>query len=90
MHTTDALLQFISDELLMGLHDDELTAETDLLLSGLVDSLGIMRLMLFIEEDFQFSVPPEDVIIEHFRSVSTLTNYLAARMDTMQALEAAG
>ncbi|MEZ4709413.1 MAG: acyl carrier protein [Caldilineaceae bacterium] len=90
MSTTDILLQFISDDLLMGLHGDELTAETELLLSELVDSLGIIRLMLFIEEEFQVAVPPEDVTVQHFRSVSVMVDYLSARVGNAQTLEAAG
>lgn len=90
MNITDTLLQFIADDLLMGLHTEELTAETELLLSGLLDSLGIMRLMLFIEETFQLRVPPEDVTIEHMRSVSTLTNYLQTRMEISHTAEVGG
>jgi len=43
-----------------------LSDDDDLLTSGLVDSLGMMSLVAFIEEQFGVAVPPEDVTLETF------------------------
>ena len=40
-----------------------------------------MRLIAFIEETFGIQVPPEDVTIERFRSVSTIAEYLATHKE---------
>jgi acyl carrier protein len=74
----DALRQFITTQLLMqpnmALGDDE-----ELLLSGLVDSLGAVRLINFVESDLRVQVPPEDVVIEHFQSINAIVAYLSQR-----------
>jgi acyl carrier protein len=74
----DALRQFITTQLLMqpnmALGDDE-----ELLLSGLVDSLGAVRLINFVESDLRVQVPPEDVVIEHFQSINAIAAYLSQR-----------
>jgi acyl carrier protein len=70
------ITRFIIDELLSGLDIGE---QDDLLLSGLVDSIGVMRLVAFIEEESGKRVPPEDVVIEHFATIEHITRYLEAR-----------
>lgn len=53
-----------------------LTADDDLLLTGLVDSLGVMRLVAYIEDTFAVSVHPGDVTIENFRTIADMTRYI--------------
>ena len=70
---TAQILDFVKTELA---ETDELDAQTDLLTSGLVGSLGVMRLVGFVEERFGYSVPPEDLVIENFIDIATLGQYL--------------
>jgi len=74
METT--ILIYIQEELLNNHRDIELSVAEDLLSSGLLDSMGIMRLMQFIEETYSLTIPPEDMTIENFNSVAVITNYL--------------
>lgn len=71
----DRLRRFITNELLfeqsLVLNDDD-----DLLLSGLVDSLGVVRLVTFIEIEFHVVVPPEDVVLENFQTLTAMSEYL--------------
>lgn len=74
-----ALRQYIGEELL----EDEAPVEDDenLLADGMVSSLGMIRLVGFIEETYGVTVPPDDFTIENFRTIETLDNYLSARVD---------
>jgi acyl carrier protein len=74
-----ALIGFITGELLNDRPDLDLGPDDDLLGSGLVDSLGVMRLIQFIEREFEISVPPEDVTIQHFGKVRAMDAYLRHR-----------
>ena len=67
---------FIVEQLLSGklVADDE-----NLLLSGLVDSLGVMRLVRFLENAFSITVPPQDVTITHFMTIDTIVSYVESR-----------
>ncbi len=71
------LLEFIRDELLD--EDEDLATDDNLLADGMVDSLGMLRLMDFIEQTFSVTVPPEDFIIENFRTIEVLEAYLTDR-----------
>lgn len=69
------LIDYIKKEL-AGDPSATLTAEDDLLNSGLVDSMGVMRLIAFIEEEFNVKIPPQDLVIENFMSVAAIVGYL--------------
>lgn len=75
------LISYIQSDLLGGRGPRTLGPDDDLLGSGLVDSLGVMRLIGFIQERLGVTVPPGDVTIEHFMTVGHIRTYLAARRD---------
>jgi len=53
--------------------------DEDLLVSGLLDSLSVMSLIHFIEQDLAIDVPAEDVTIENFVSLRAIDAYLGRR-----------
>jgi acyl carrier protein len=77
----DTIRSYIAMRLLNGREATSIGDDEDLLGSGLVDSVGMMSLVLFIEEEFGVDVPPEDVIIENFLSVRTIDAYLQRRRE---------
>ena len=75
----ETLRTYITETLLSNGLDSEVGEDSNLLLSGLIDSLGVMMLVQFIEERFQIDIPPEDVTMEHFLSINTIESYLRQR-----------
>jgi len=73
---TRQLTAYILSDVLLDSSQTKLAADDDLLEDGLVDSLGVMRLIAFIESEFGFAVPPEDVTVDSFMSVSAIVTYL--------------
>lgn len=65
------------EETLLGGRPVEM--DENLLLSGLVDSLGVMSLVTFIEEEYGFQIPFDDVVIENFMSLEAIEAYVARR-----------
>ncbi len=76
----EELLNYLTRELLNGQSNDKLEADDDLLGGGLVDSLGMMRLVAYLEERYQVVAPPEDVTIENFRTISSIARYVESRV----------
>ena len=74
---TEELITFIRDE--VAVMDGEVAADTDLLLSGLVDSLGVIRITQWIEDEMDVEVPPGDVTLENFQTVDRIVSYVATR-----------
>jgi len=54
----------------------KLSENEDLLSSGILDSLGILQLVAFIEKSFGIRIPDEDVVFDNFQSVSAMVDYL--------------
>lgn len=75
----DVLVRYISRELLNEAEVRQGLEEVDLLMSGMVDSLGVTSLIFFIEQEFGVEIPPEDVTIENFQSVLAIEAYLRGR-----------
>jgi len=70
-----AVKNFIAGELLYG-DDQGLDYETNLIDSGVIDSMSLLRLISFLEEHFQIQVPDEAVIPDNFRSLSAIESFL--------------
>ncbi|MBX2855167.1 MAG: acyl carrier protein [Rhodobacteraceae bacterium] len=72
----DDIRSFIIGSLLNG---KSVGDAEDLLLSGMVDSLGVMRLVRHLEQTHDISIPAEDVVIENFVSIDAVATYLDTR-----------
>lgn len=74
----ETIIKYIIDELHSGKSDLEILPEDDLLGSGLVESMGMMRLIQYVEEEFDFKVAPQDMTIENFMTVEAISNYITS------------
>ena len=56
-----------------------LSNEASLLEGGILDSLSLLRLVVFLEERFNIAVGEADLLPENFDTVNTICAYLRAR-----------
>ena len=56
------------------------TADTQLLEAGLLDSINLVRLVQFLEERFKISIPDGDMGAELFESPASVSAYVARRI----------
>ena len=59
----------------MVIDDDE-----NLLVTGILDSLALMRLVAHLEDTYDIEIPPSDITLENFASLSAMVGYLGARL----------
>ncbi len=71
------LLGFIEEE--VSQIDDPLETSSDLLLTGAVDSMGVVLVVQWIEDRLGITIDPGDVVLEHFVSVDAMVAYLGGR-----------
>ncbi len=74
----EQLTAFIQDEIVFD--DVVVTGEFDLLLSGAVDSLGVIRITHWMEETLGILVDPGDVTLENFQTIDKMAAYLDRRV----------
>lgn len=56
------------------------TAETPLIEAGLIDSLSIFQLILFMEVQFSIKIQPEDISVENFENINSLNVLVQSRL----------
>jgi acyl carrier protein len=75
----DAIRDYISRELVRDPAKPPLENSTPLLDSGVLDSLGLLRLVVFIQDRFEIVMDDLDLVPEHFASVDAICAYIRAR-----------
>ncbi len=70
------IIKYIIENLHGGRKDLEIEAEDDLLGGGLIESMAMMRLIQFIETEYELKIPPQDMTIENFMTVSAMVDYI--------------
>lgn len=77
MEVKSAVRQYIIENFLFG---DEAPLESDsmsLLDGGIIDSVGVMELVAFLEQDFDLTVADDDLVPENLDSVDNLTAFIS-------------
>jgi acyl carrier protein len=55
--------------------------DDSLLDSGIIDSMGILEMVAFMESQFEVTITDEDLSPENFRSVDSLSRFLKLKID---------
>lgn len=80
MQTAEAMIvEFIRTEL-VGDESMDIDLDENLLTSGFVDSVGIIRLIAHIKEGMDVTVPPTDLIPDNFRTIRVMATYMQSRV----------
>jgi acyl carrier protein len=74
------LRKYIAENLLFTDGDLPIGDDDSFIENGIVDSTGILELVLFVEEAFDMKVQDSDVVPENFDSVARLAGYIRARL----------
>jgi acyl carrier protein len=69
------LSDYIKNEIMRN-RNAQLDENEDLLGAGILDSLGILKLVAYIEDTFGIEVPDSEVVYENFHSLNAMVNYL--------------
>jgi len=75
-NTKEIVKDYVSRELADEGKLTDLKEEENLLANGIMDSLGILKLVSFIEQKFDIRVPDEDVTVQNFRTLKDIASYL--------------
>jgi len=61
--------------------DDNLKRDTSFLENGIIDSTGILELVMFIEETYGISVEDEEIVPENLDSISNIAEYVQKKQE---------
>lgn len=76
------LREFVQENFLYMRRDLQFTDDDSLLAKGVIDSLGVMELVGFVEERWSMSVQAEDITEANFGTLAGVARYVAAHGTT--------
>ncbi|HXX33494.1 MAG TPA: acyl carrier protein [Thermodesulfobacteriota bacterium] len=79
MQTVETLKRFIIGEIATELDLKDIAADQSLLETGILDSLGILKLVTFIEAQFLLKIDDEEMIPENFETLSGISKMISAK-----------
>ena len=80
MTTKDHVRQFVLDELEYVGEPEDLTDEFELLEEGVLDSLGIMALVEYLEGAFDIVIDEDDIVAERFETIASIAALADAKL----------
>ena len=83
MGSTAIIQEFIQKNLVKDKINRTVGVEDDLINSGIIDSLGILKLLAFLESSFSIHIPDEELIPENFDSVASINSLIIKKKNAM-------
>jgi acyl carrier protein len=68
----DRIKQFIMTEVAPDLGLDDIRDDDALIDSGIIDSLGVLRIMAFLDEEFGVDLGSGEIRLENFKDLDTI------------------
>jgi acyl carrier protein len=73
---TAKIKAFIVEEFMPDISVDELDSDFDLLTGGVVDSLGLLKLVAWMDEEFDVAIDESELGPDSFRTVTAIKEYV--------------
>jgi len=71
------ILEYAAGRGVTAVKDDD-----SLLKTNVIDSLGVFRLIAFLEDTFPLTVEESDMVPENFQSLNDIENFVAGKLGT--------
>lgn len=76
--------KFIRKNLAKNSEHLEITDQDNIIMNGMVDSLGLIKVVNFLEERFSIKLKDEDIIPDHFESIESISVLLEKTLDSQE------
>lgn len=76
MSVTQQIKTFIVENFIFSSNGFDLSEDESFLDAGVVDSVGVLELVTYVEETFAIQVADEEVVPENFDSLARLSAYI--------------
>jgi acyl carrier protein len=79
MNTKEQIRRYLAQNFLFSDNGFQLSDDVSFLEEGIVDSTGVLELVMFVEDTFNVEVPDEEIIPDNFDSVNNLAVYIEGK-----------
>jgi acyl carrier protein len=70
---------FILNEYLPGEDSAALTGSTPLMTTGILDSIAVLKVVTFLENQFGITIEPHEAVVENLNTISDIGRFVAAK-----------
>ncbi|HUG85829.1 MAG TPA: acyl carrier protein [Euzebya sp.] len=76
------VVRFVTEEFGSRRPGVDIGPEDDLIEQGIMDSVGVFRLVAFLEDTFDLAVPPAAIVPQNLGSIGAIQRYVARTIQT--------
>ena len=80
MEIKSAVRQFIAENVLLGVHQTKIEDSTPLVTGGLIDSIGMIGLVAFLESRFQVEFVPREVSANNLDTLEQIEELIRKKL----------
>ena len=82
MDVREVIARFIADEFLRDMEAADIPDHLNLIDAGIIDSLGLLKIVAFLEEELRVSIEPEAMVPENLSSIRAILDLVALQSPT--------
>ena len=79
----DKVREFVVENFMFE-EDENLKEDTSFLENGIIDSTGMLELVAFLEETYEFAVEDDELIPENLDSIANMENYIKKKQGSLK------
>ena len=76
---TSAVKSWILEEFLPGASSAELTETTPLITGGILDSIGTLKLVAHLEEQYRITIEPHEAGVDYLNTLAQITELVRTK-----------
>jgi acyl carrier protein len=84
MEIKTAVRQFIAENVLLGIHQTTIEDTTPLVTGGLIDSIGMIGLVSFLETRFQVEFVPREIDVHSLNTLEQIDELIRKKLASQQ------
>ena len=73
---TETVRSFIENEMMTHAPKGTLSPSDSLIEKGIVDSLGVQRLIAYLEQEFDLQIADTEIVPENFETIGSVVNFI--------------
>jgi len=85
MEIKAAIRQFIAENVLLGVHQARIEDATPLVSGGLIDSIGMIGLVAFLEAQFKVEFEPREINVHNLNTLEQIEELIRKKLTVRDA-----
>jgi acyl carrier protein len=85
MEIKTAVRQFIAENVLLGVHQTKIDDATSLVTGGLIDSIGMIGLVAFLEAHFKVEFEPREINVHNLDTLGLIEELIRKKLAGREA-----